>query len=267
MNRDKKAKTEPVRKPYLTGSVTDGNTLREVLMFLATLLVCGFAYLLVGGMASGTISVVSAILNVLLILVSLTIYYYFGMSNGTSAVSHGEVMQRRLDTGREVTPAERARGFHPLKGYATGLLGTAPLFLAALALALITKRQMMSPGYLPSWVSAPSGRPDVLQPLTVYTVREPLTAESLLRMVIRIAVMPWVSLTGSQNTNGLLLLERLTPLIVLLPALAYGTGYLGGVRVRTRVHTDIAANARKRARKEKRRIRQKNAARKPEQLN
>ena len=49
------------------------------------------------------------------------------------------------------------------------------------------------------------------------------------------------------HRDGMLLLERLSPIIVLLPAIAYGTGYLQGQKERTRIHTGIAENRKSRA--------------------
>ena len=57
---------------------------------------------------------------------------------------------------------------------------------------------------------------------------------------------------------------------VLLPALCYGFGYRAGTTIRTKVHTDIAANRRAKARKDrarKKRQQARNASRQPQQLN
>ena len=67
----------------------------------------------------------------------------------------------------------------------------------------------------------------------------------------------------------LLLLERFSPLIVLLPACAYGTGYLQGRKERTKIHTGIAESNRQRVRREKkaRKARMAKIPKGPEQLN
>jgi hypothetical protein len=87
-------------------------------------------------------------------------------------------------------------------------------------------------------------------------------------MIVRVAVMPFVSLVGAENRDGMLLVERLSPLLVLLPAAAYGTGYLQGRKERTKIHTGIAQSNQKRIRREKK-ARKARAARSrtPEQLN
>ena len=61
-----------------------------------------------------------------------------------------------------------------------------------------------------------------------------------------------------------------SPVLLLLPAAAYGTGYLAGRGVRTRIHSEIAENRKIRAKKE-RKARKARMARgvpkEPQQLN
>ena len=92
----------------------------------------------------------------------------------------------------------------------------------------------------------------------------------ILRTSVRIIIIPFVNIVGSENKNGLFLLERFSPFIMMLPAISYGTGYMTGKKIRTRIHTAISENEKKRVRKE--RIRKKAENRSPrkketEQLN
>lgn len=258
-------------KPYLTGSPVDQQTPKAALSLFATLLMMGFIYLLLGGMFGGN-GWYAVVLNILLLAVTWTIYYSLGQSAGTIAVNTGEIMYRRQETDREITPAERARCYHPLKGFIIGLLATAPVFLMTLVFALITKRQMYTPGPLPSWVTAMASRPDVLEPLNVYTRTVSVDAESVLRIAVRMLVMPWINLFGQGSADRLLLIERLAPLLILLPGLCYGIGYLMGTQERARVHANIEEGKRKQRKKaaRARRVKQRAAAsrsRGPERLN
>ena len=57
---------------------------------------------------------------------------------------------------------------------------------------------------------------------------------------------------------------------LLLPVLAYGTGYISGKSIRTRIHTAISENEKKRIRRDKRKRKSQNRPshrREPEQLN
>ncbi|MBQ1860462.1 MAG: hypothetical protein II141_04705, partial [Clostridia bacterium] len=172
-----------------------------------------------------------------------------GMSQGSVAVNNGEIMHHRRETGAQILPEELARSYHPLKGFLTGLAGTLPLFFCALIFAIITRKQMTGLGALPSWVAALEGREEVGPALEFYRTGGGWTLESILRIIIRLSLMPYVNMVGSGNADGLLLLERLSPILVLLPGLSYGVGYTQGVKVRSRVHADIAKNVRKKAKK------------------
>jgi hypothetical protein len=60
-----------------------------------------------------------------------------------------------------------------------------------------------------------------------------------------------IDFAAAASNGAMLTLERVSPLLVLLPALVHGIGYLRGPSVRSRMHSSIAANNRKRARREK----------------
>ena len=264
-----KKKSEPakIKVNYLTGSPVDGTTLKSALMFLGSLLVMALLYLLAGGIGAAMANVLGRILSGGLLLCTLMIFFATGQSSGTQAVNQGEIMQRRLETGREVTPEERARCYHPLKGFITALLDTLPVLAATLVFALIAKRQMSTPGALPSWVSGLSTRPDLLAPLAVYTQAPALTLENVLRIPVRMLILPWSGLLGIRDADGFLVLERLAPLLILLPGVCYGVGYLTGVQTRAQVHADIAAGKKKQQKKERRERKRRAAGHEPEQLN
>ena len=265
--RTHKDKSAPVKVSYLTGSPVDGTTAKSALMFLGSLLVMAVLYLLVGGMGAAMTSILGRILSGGLLACTLMIFFATGQSVGTQAVNQGEIMQRRLETDREVTPEERARCYHPLKGFIVALLGTLPVFVMTLVFALIAKRQMTTPGALPTWVSSLTTRPDLLAPLTVYTQSPALTAENVLRIPVRMLILPWSGLLGIRDADGFLVLERLAPLLILLPGVSYGVGYLTGVQARAQVHASIAAGKKKQQRKQRMERKQKAAGRGPEQLN
>ena len=88
-----------------------------------------------------------------------------------------------------------------------------------------------------------------------------------MRLIVRMMVMPFVNIIGADNKDAILLLERVSPLINLLPVLAYGLGYVNGVGVRTSVHTNIALGKKKAKRKQAKERRARRQAKGPEQLN
>ncbi len=266
--RQTDAKTKPivVSKPFLTGDPIDSTTWKTALFFLGGLAVCAILYLIVCGVMSFDNLPLRILLNGAVVFVTASIFYSSGISQGSVAVNNGEIMHHRREVGGEIGKEELSRCYHPLKGYLTGFLGTVPLLICAIILAIIAKRQFTGLGALPTWLSGLEAREEIGAPLTFYHASTALGLEGILRVIVRLAIMPFVNMVGAANADGLLTLERFSPLITLIPFIAYGFGYTQGVQVRTKVHTDIARNTRKRAKKNQKKRRQAQA-KGPVQLN
>ena len=157
--------------------------------------------------------------------------------------------------------------YHPIKGFLSALIGSLPIILCAIVLAFIAERQMTNIGTLPSWVSGIESRPEIGNALAIYHETGSMSLEALLRLIVRMTIMPYVNLIGASNKDAMLTLERVSPLVNLLPALAYGLGYMSGVNVRTIVHTNIALGKKKAKRKQAKERRSRIQRRGPEQLN
>jgi len=266
--KTKKAPVKPVVKPYLRGSITDGGTVRTALMVLGSMLLTCLANLLLTAALMWDNVILRVAVNGMVVAVIYMLYYQSGLNSGTSAVNQGEILYQRKESGRSVNEKDLAESYHPLKGLVAALLGVAPVFAAGVALALVAQRQMSGIGALPSWINGFEHRDEVGAALNFYSQAEPWTLEDGLRVMIRMLLMPYVNMVGTRNMDGLLTLERFSALLTLLPAVSYGWGYTQGVKVRSKIHTDIAAGKRKRAKREKKRrqarIRQDKG---PEQLN
>ena len=264
---DKKP-VEPVKKPFVRGTITDERTWKAALTFFGMLLLTIFMSFLVCSMMNFGQDVLRILVNALVEALILGILFNNASGAGTEAVARGEILYQRKERGRDVAKSEERLCFHPLKGYFNAFIGTIPILICAIILALTTSRQTTSYGVLPSWMSIYNRRAEVGDALVAYTVSAGMTFGDGMRLIVRVCMMPFVSMVGADNRDAMLLLERLSPLIVLLPAVAYGTGYLQGVRLRSKVHTEIAHNNRSRARKERKARRKRAAGTKaPEQLN
>lgn len=270
MQTNQKKKTAPVKKPYLTGKPFDNTCVKSVAAVFGGMLIMLFGYTLLGSMMMWDHPLLRYGANALLLGCGYMLFYYSGTSRGTAAVNQGEIMYQRRETGRQVPESELARSFHPLKGFIIGLLGTLPLVICGIVLALTAKRQMTTAGALPTWI-ATINRPEIKDALTAYTQRAPMETSTVLRLIIRMGLIPLVNIIGADNADGLLLMERLSGLLMLLPGMFYGAGYLRGVAVRTMVHTNIAEGKRKQAQKAKKaqkaRKKQQRTNNGPEQLN
>lgn len=268
MQQKKKGKKpiKPVKKPFLKGNPVDRGTLGSAVKFFFSLFGLVVANLLLGTMAMWDIQWLNVLFNCALLLVIYGIYYQTGAGKGTAAVNQGEILFQQKEAGKAVGAKEQATCFHPLKGFLIGLIGLLPALACAVMLAAVAQKQYTGLGALPSWISALQRQTETAGALTMYAADTTMTMESTLRVIVRMLLMPFVNMVGSGNSDGLLMLERLSVLPMLLPGISYGIGYLQGVSIRSKVHTDIALGKRKRARKEKKR-RQARNAKGPEQLN
>lgn len=263
----KKQKIEKVSKPYLKGDIYDRTSLPTALKFFAATVVVAVVFLLFCVMLNFEQGWLNILTNAAIVLGVYLFVYQFGMSAGADAVNQGEIMYARQEKGRPVADWERSMCYHPLKGFLSAMIGSIPLLLCSIVLACIAQRQMTNLGALPAWLSGIESRPEIGNALAFYHEGGSMTLEAALRMIVRMSTMPFVNVIGAADKDAMLLLERISPVINLLPAVAYGFGYMSGVNVRTNVHTNIALGKKKAKRKQAKERRARRTNRGPEQLN
>ncbi len=247
-------KVQEVRKPFLTGSPVDENTFRNSAKFLGLFIMITFVSFIACSSTAFGGSFLRIGLNTAVILVILMLFFNFGSNLGAEAVNRGEILWQRQEKGLSFSESERKICFHPLKGYLIALLGLILILIPAVILAFVTDIQTTDAGALPGWMQSYLRRGDVSNALINYTQPEGMKFADYLH----------------SNKTGMLTLERISPLILLLPALAYGTGYISGKSIRTRIHTAISENEKKRIRRDKRKRKNQSRPshrREPEQLN
>ena len=261
-------KGREVRKPFLTGSAFDEHTIRQSLVFFGTMVIVFLVTFIACASASFSSLVLRLILNLAVIAVSLMIFYNNGAGRGSDAVTRGEILYMKKEKGESFSESERKICFHPMKGFLIGLIGTLPFLAAAVMLAVNTTVQTTASGTLPSWMQVYIRRSDIGNALVNYTQPEGMNLVDYIRAFVRICIIPFINIIGYSDKTGMLIIERISPLILLLPAASYGTGYITGKKIRTRIHTVISENDRKRVRTEnRRRKRNSSRSREPEQLN
>lgn len=265
----KKKRKQPLKAwPFVKGEPVDSRTPLAVVKFIGSTLALMVAFLILGSMMIWKNVVLRVLFNGGMLAFAYLVYWQAGVNAGTGDVNLGEILHQRQSTGREINEKERQRCYHAAKGFLTGLIGCLPIFVCALILALTAKRVMASAGVLPSWLEALERRDEIGAALASYHLSPAITLTDVLRIMVRSSIMPMVNIAGSESKDALLLLERISPLLVLIPGLCYGVGYLGGVSVRARVHAEIEAGKKKiRRRQKKDRQRRMRREKGPEQLN
>lgn len=267
----KKVKLSEIKLDYLTGSPVDNKTFRSAAGFLGSMLLMAFAFLLLGMALIMDNNFLRILFNSCVVLAALMLFFQNGAANGMTAVNQGEMMHDRQKTGHQVTDAERKTCYHPAKGFIIALLGCIPVVICAVLLAVMAKRQMTSIGALPSWMAAYENRAEIGNALSFYHQEAGFALIDGLRVGVRLLMMPIVNMVNAYGPDAMLTLERLSPVVLLVPALCYGLGYTQGVNARKQVHLGIAEGEAKRKKKEKRQRkaaqRQRRAQKGPEQLN
>jgi len=266
------AKAKPnkiITKPFLKGSSTDENTVRQSVKFLGILVITSLMTFLVCSLTSFKSDILRILINIMIETLILIIFLDRGAALGTDAVARGEILHQHIEKGIDVTEGEKRIPFHSLKGYIIGFAGSFLFLIFAVILALTTQRQMTGAGVLPSWMDTYMRRSEVSGALVQYTQSGSVSFTDAIRIVVRIMIMPFISMAGAENRGLLLTIERLSPLLVLFPAISYGSGYLLGPSRRTRIHSEIAENRRRRAYREKKERKNKisRTPKGPEQLN
>ncbi|MBQ2953092.1 MAG: hypothetical protein IJE07_06000 [Clostridia bacterium] len=265
----KHEKIEKVSKPYLQGRMVDRTLPLAALKFFGSMALMIFVYFMSMIVSSVESPFLVIVINVAILLTTWLIFWQSGLASGADAVSQGEIMYQRREKGRPVADWEQQQCYHPLKGYIAALLGALPLIICCVVFACIAKREMTSMGVLPNWVGSFESRPEIGGALSYYHQEAKMTVESILRIGVRVAIMPWISIAGAENKDTVLLLERLSPLMMLIPVVVYGTGYMLGTQERIAVHSNIALGKKRMAKKQarERRARRQAAHNGPEQLN
>ena len=260
-DKAKKAKNKRplVYKPYLKGNQMDGSALKRGLRLLAYYAIFAFLFLVVGSALQFGNTFLRILMNLLMVLVCAAIVYMDGARLGEAEVAYGEIALARQGSGRNVEDKEKERCYHPLKGIMIALVAAVPLILLCLPHAVTAVKQVYSLQSLPKWVNGFANQTEIMAPLSFYQRDLSLTALDILRMVVRVLIFPFANIATTDNTDALLLMDRLSPLLVCLPLLGFPLGYMTGPRSRAMVHGDISSSNKRAQRRKKKAIKARQA--------
>lgn len=240
-----------VKKPYLKGKAVSRLAFRRGLRIFGYLALSSLLYFFLGQLLVIDVTWLRIIINISVIAAFSALMYSTGAREGEGDVTFAEITLTRQQESKAVTQEDRDRCFHPFKGFVTAFAGALPVVLLCLFYAFMAVRDHYTLGALPSWLSAYETRTDIGLALSYYHDYSGIGAPDILRLLVRLLIFPFVNMAGPRNAEALLLVERLSPLLVLIAPAFYGIGYLRGEQFRAMVHGGIAANAKKAARKQK----------------
>ncbi len=248
----KKNTLQPVYKPYLHGNPISTTVIKRSLKIMGLLAVFAFFGALTSGMMGFGSAPVRIAVNAALILFGCFVMLNNGSNQGESDVGFGEICLNRQNEGKDISRQDRDVCYHPLKGILTALLGSLPFFLIALVYALIVTKQTYTLGALPGWVAGFETQDEIGQALAYYHENAPALPADYLRMIVRLALFPFMNMLGAGDYDRLYLLDKLSPLFTLIIPCCYGIGYLRGPYLRALVHGNIRLARRRQNRKVRR---------------
>ncbi len=247
--KSRSKKIKPVYKPYLKGNPVSALCAKRGLKLMGYALIFLVLNIFVGTVFNVTGSAfLRIVLNGALLGVYAMLLYLDGLKMGDSDVAFAEIQYAHQQSGETISKADKDHCFHPLKGFFTVFFGLLPILLVCLAYALFAKKNTYSLQALPSWLSAFSAQEEITAPLAYYNRSVPFTVVDGLRIFVRLLLYPFYNLVGMRNADAVLTIDRLSPVLAILPFLFYGVGYIFGLRSRAMTHGGIA-HARRRRKK------------------
>ena len=248
----KKTKVEP--KPYLKGNAFSGVVVKKALRIFLYQLVAAFIFLIFSSMLMFDTFIITAILNVVILLAAGAIFFASGAASGEADVTLGETLYKHQAQGRSISDNDRNRSFHVLKGFIAAILGVIPFLVLTSVLAANTKVTLYESTSLPSWLSGFTRIQEIGGALAYSNAPVSVTGMDILRIAVRAMLMPYVAIVTNFGDQAAVTLEKLSPLLILINPLLYAIGYTTGPARRSLVHENIAAGKRRnkaRARRDK----------------
>ena len=272
-NKAKQKKpVEMVQKPIIPGSWHGKDAEKIAFKRFLSVLATSLIYL-VGCILLGFDAMWGRILTAVTLVFGISYYQYMqGLSQGENDAAFGEIIYGRRENGHQVPKAECDRSFHPMKGYFAALAGAAPFVLIALVYAFMARPSYYSLGVLPSWTEGLVAQTEFGTALNYYSEPVKLGVFGVLRIIVRAMIMPFVNIAMAVDMDTVLLVERLSPLFVLISPLGYAFGYSRGQMLRNQINTGIKlGDERKKkreakARKKRQRQQQQPRTKGPQQL-
>ena len=171
-----------------------------------------------------------AVLSLTLVAGVLLLYFSDGLTKGAMDAAASRYYDMAKEKGIALEKKDDAACYHPLKAICAALaLFGLPLLLAAY-IALTAQEYTYALQDLPAWmINTYGAREDVLAPLGVYMQPAGMALRDWVRLIVRMPVMLFINIFPDALMQGALI-DRLSPLMLLLYPVAYILGYFFGPR-------------------------------------
>lgn len=262
----KKKKHTLIYEPYTKGSLwIGGKMFKEALKVFCYFLFFILMYTIVGASLSFESFFLRLVTNGLVLFVCVGVIFNKAIGMGQDDVALGETVYTRLQEGKPVNENDKKLCYRMGRAWLIFLLAIIPVLLITVPAAIGSQRQMYVQQALPEWVKSFESQEEIYQPLMHHTVQQQHGFIDLLRIISRLLISPFIGIFTTKNKDTLLLLEKLAPILAILPAFAFPVGYMMGPYARARVHGDIDQNKKRQKRRNNKNLAQKKAVKQTEQ--
>jgi len=212
----------------IRGALWDASVARQAGKLVLYMLLLGLISLMVAPLLMIDTPVVRVPLNLLLFAGVVLLAYNDGGVRGQKEVASGLTLARRQAGGLALTQEELRACYRPARGLLAAALAALPFFVAALMLAVLARPYAYVLQTLPTWLGAYVRREDIGGALQFYSQTQGAEFADYLRVGVRLVVMPASYMITGFGDQASLLLDRISPLLVLLIPGGYAAGYLRG---------------------------------------
>ena len=252
--KKKKNQLTPVYKPYKKGNWHSAGAVRQGLKLLLYYIAFAFAYVILGAPLQFGNATLRIICNLALVLCCGAVLYMNAARHGDSEVALGEIMFSREAEGKPVNLKDRENSYHPLKGLFVLAVAAVPILLITVPFAVTAEKQVYALQSLPSWVSSYGSHDEIAAPLSYYQREFVPGVLDYLRLISRVLIFPFANIASISGADAMLTMDRLSPILALIPAMGYPLGYRTGPRSRALTHGSIASSRKRYVRKEKKAV-------------
>ena len=163
--------------------------------------------------------------------------YFEGMQKGTRDAASSRHYDKMKSAGRELTARDDAACYQPLKTVCAGAAVYGIPLLMAVYIALNARPYTYTLQDLPAWLTGTYGtRADVMAPLGAYMQATAMGIADWIRMIVRLFELVFVGMVPDP-LKMTQLVDRLSPLMILVYPAAYVIGYLRGPANHVKVET------------------------------
>ena len=217
-----KKQKKPIRRAQRWGCAVPGAA-RRIIPMLILIRVLGF--MLPDVQVISAYWVRAAIGAALACCMALLLYSE-GLNSGVADISASRTCAQAIKDGRTLSEKEDASCYHPLKALATVIVFFGIPLVLAIVVALNAREYTYTLQSLPSWLTGTYGtRSDVMAPLAAYEQTGGMVIMDWLRLFVRLFILPMINLFEDPQKMTAMI-DRLSPLMLLLLPAAYMVGYL-----------------------------------------